>query len=307
MEPVAFKNAYYIKLGKKGEWEKSSIEGNLVRIGWASQSIEDINRGNWEAVEKQLEAEIQDPGARTRDLNALKLIAESTSEDVWVTFYASHLWWCRLGEKWFYEDEVSKYREVQGQWRNHDIYGNPLIANQISGRLARVQGFRGTICSVRAADDLRRLLNNQPSQAFQDVVTAKKALIGGVEKGLKLLHWRDFETLVDLVFRSAGWRRISYVGKAMRYVDIELEEPITRELYQVQVKSTATPAEFVQYAQAFPQDSFRKLYFVVHTPQGNWSSRKSTAYECVELILPERLARMIVESGLTDWVLQKIK
>lgn len=82
MEQAAFDNVYYVKLGKKGEWEKSSIEGNLVRIRSSNQRVDDINQGNWETIEKQLEAEIEDPDAETRDLNALRLIAECTSEDV---------------------------------------------------------------------------------------------------------------------------------------------------------------------------------------------------------------------------------
>lgn len=307
MEPIEFENAYYIKLGRKGEWEKSSIAGNIIRIGWKRQTLEDIKQGNWEVIEKQLQQEIPNKGAANRDLNALRLIVESTSNDIWVTFYSSHLWWCRVGEQKIFADKISKYRKVAGRWHNCDINGNPLIVSRIPGRLSKIQRFAGTICRVHEIDDLRRLLNNQSSEAYKSISEAEKVLVAEVEKGLKLLHWKDFETLTDLIFRNAGWRRISLVGETMKYVDMELEEPITGDLYQVQVKSTATVDDFDKYAKEFSQRSFRKLYFVVHSPKGGLADYKPTMDKNVELILPERLAQMIVEFGLVDWVLNKIR
>ena len=49
------------------------------------------------------------------------------------------------------------------------------------------------------------------------------ALAKQVEGGLSPLHPNDFEILVDLVFRNAGWRRVSSVGGAMKFVDMELD------------------------------------------------------------------------------------
>lgn len=307
MEPIEFENAYYVKLGRKGKWEKSSIEENIIRIGWPDQTLEDINQGNWEEMERQLRQEIPDKGAATRDLNALRLIVESTSDDVWITFYSSHLWWCQVGEQRIYSDEISKYRKVAGQWHNCDINGTPLIISRIPGRLSKVQRFAGTVCRVHEIDDLRRLLNVQPSEAFRAVSEAMEVLAAAVEEGLKLLHWKDFETLTDLIFRNAGWRRISLVGETMKHVDIELEEPITGELYQVQVKSTATVADFERYAKEFAQGNFRKLYFVVHSPMGELANCQPVVGKNVELILPERLAQMVIEFGLVGWFLKKIR
>ncbi len=91
----------------------------------------------------------------------------------------------------------------------------------------------------------------------------------------------------------------------MKYSDLELEAPITGDLYQVQVKSKATHAEFKQYAENFAGAGFRKLYFVVHTPPGDWSDRQQI--EDVELWLPTRVAEMVVELGLTNWLLKKVR
>ncbi len=152
---------------------------------------------------------------------------------------------------------------------------------------------------------MRRLLNDQASDAHKSIAQANDILVKEVAHGLKSLHWKDFETLVDLVFRGAGWRRISVLGETMKYADMELEEPITGDLYQVQVKSQASKADFVEYARNFSGAGFRKLYFVVHSPIGRWD--KEQTYENVELLLPERFARLVVEFGLTNWFLKKIK
>lgn len=307
MQPVDFKNAYYIKLGRGGKWEESSIRENKVRIGWISWTVEEINQRNWNNLKQKYRKGYKSKGSATTDINALKTIVESTSDDVWIAFHASYLWWCRVGKPGIFEDKISKYREVAGQWNNRDICDQFLILNQIPGSISKKQRFAGTICHVKEVDDLRRLLNNQPSHAFQAISEAKTILIEDVEKGLKGLHWKDFEILVDLVFRNAGWRRISMLGGPMKTVDVELEEPITGDLYQVQVKSAATINDFKKYAQNFLPGTFRKLYFVVHSPEAKLVNYQGKQHEEIELILPRRLAQMVVDFGLTDWLLKKIR
>lgn len=305
MKPVDIRNAYYIKLGRKGEWEESSLRENKIRIGWNQTSSEDINNGNWAKIRKELGRGSKDKGTATRDYHALRWIAESTPDDVWISFHSSRLWWCKPGKAEILEDKTSKYRKVAGKWQSQDIHNAPLIINQIPGTLSKLQGFRGTICRVKEVDDLRRLLNDQPSEAFRAITKATQNLTTEIEQGLRTLHWKDFETLVDLIFRGAGWRRTSLLGETMKYVDLELEEPITGDLYQVQVKSRASLAEFKEYADNFAGAGFRKLYFVVHTPTGDWSDNRHAAN--IELLLPEQVAQMVVEFGLTNWLLKKVR
>jgi hypothetical protein len=307
MQTIDFTNAYYIKLGSGGKYEESGIQENKLRFGWDSWPIAEINQRSWEALKDKYQHEYKNKGTATMDINALKTIVESTSNDIWITFYASQLWWCRVNEGEVFEDEISRYRKVDGQWHNHNTHGHPLIINQIPGNISKVQRFQGTVCNVRAVEELRRLLNNQPSQAFQSISGAKEGLMQEVEKGLKGLHWKDFETLVDLIFRNAGWRRTSVMGETMKFADLELEEPITGDLYQVQIKSAATVDDFERYVQNFSYGSFRKFYFVVHSPEEKLANYQGIMDENVELILPRQLAQMVVDFGLTDWLLRKIR
>jgi hypothetical protein len=101
-------------------------------------------------------------------------------------------------------------------------------------------------------------------------------------------------------------RRLTFIGKAMKYVDMELVEPITKDLYQVQVKSQATLSDFKEYVEQFSSKNFRRLYFVVHSPTEDLINHQLNSKDNVELILPNRLAGMAVESGLIDWLMQKI-
>ena len=216
------------------------------------------------------------------------------------------MWWCVLGSKEIFQDNKSKYRLVDGQWSNKDIQGNVLSINDIPGTLTKIQRFQGTVCRVRESDTLRRLLNVEPSPEYRDISTCEADLIKSVEKGLKKLHWKDFEILVDLMFRESGWRRISMLGGPMKFRDLELEDPITEDKYQVQIKSHATLGEFQGYAKEFDRQHHRKLYFVVHSPDKNLFTIKKIPQD-VELILPRRLSEMVVRLGLVDWLKAHIK
>jgi hypothetical protein len=131
-------------------------------------------------------------------------------------------------------------------------------------------------------------------------------LIKSVENGIRKLHWKDFETFVDLVFRESGWRRLSMVGGTMKFTDLELEDPITRDKYQVQIKSQATWEDFERYATQFNRQLHRKLYFVVHSPDKKLATLNELPHD-VELILPNQLSEMVVRLGLVDWLMSHIK
>jgi hypothetical protein len=307
MKPVEFTNAYYIKLGRGGEYEESAFREDKIRVGWNGQSLDEINQRNWEVIGKQIQAELLNKGAAKRDLNALMTIVESTNDDIWITFRSPYLHWCKVGAAGIFEDETSKYRKVAGKWRNCDIHDKPLIINQIPGSIAQIQRFPAAICKVSEIEDLRRLINDQQSEEYKAICVARNVLIEQVGNGLKHLHWKDYETLTDLLFRNAGWNRMSLLGEAMQYVDMELEEPITKKLYQVQVKAQASVADFEKYAQRFSPGNYERLYFVVYRPKTDLASYRNTKYENVEIILPERLAQMVVEYGLLEWLLKKIK
>jgi hypothetical protein len=300
-------NTYYIKLGTGGEWEKDSIDHGKARIGWRRVPLAQITAGEWAAVESAARADSKTVGAGTMDFHALERFCRSSADDVWITFYNARLWWGRLKDGPVKEDAISKYRDLVDGWHDHPENKNhQLLANQIPGRIAQLQAFRGTICRVASKDALLRLLSGEQSPEYVAVIEAKSTLVSMVEKAIRGLHWKDFEVLVDLIFHQSGLRRTSAVGETMKSVDIELEDRITDDRYQVQVKSKATKAEADKCKEDFPSPPFRRFYLVVHTPApdlvGSTEDRKAR----FQVILPERLATMVVDTGLTNWLLQKI-
>lgn len=304
--PIELKNAYYIKLGAGGRWADDSITNGLLRIGWSGIPLPDIHEKRWERIRERLAEEHSNKGTVTSDLGRLQDIAASTPEDIWITFHKSYLWWARLDSGLIEEDSISKFRRVQDSWRNTDQHGQPLLANQIPGRISQLQGFRGTACSVRESAALARLIAGEPSPEYVAASQARRALIEQVTKAVQQLHWKDFETLVDLVFRQAGWTRKSVLGETMKFADLELEEPITGDQYQVQIKSTADVKDLVNYAEQFSAGTFRRLYFVVHSPTPRLRHAASP-HEKVEVVLPERLSEFVVDGGLVNWLLTKIR
>lgn len=162
---IEFAAAFYIKLGRAGVWEADSIEAGKLRLGWRYQSIADINTGNWDKIERELREQNFDKpiGVTTTDLNALKIIANSGSDDVWVTFHKSKLWWTRLAPGPVEEDDVSKFRLTDQPWSDHSSDGRLLVVNDLPGKISQLQGFRGTVCRVKYLELLKRTLNGTRS------------------------------------------------------------------------------------------------------------------------------------------------
>jgi hypothetical protein len=300
------RNAHYIKLGAGGKYALSAMAEGRMRFGWDRIPLKEIHARDWTSIRQRLAKYHQNKATVTSDLERLRDLVTSTPADVWITFHDSHLWWGRLSAEAVGQDTISKYRTLSDGWRNTDVTGVPLTVNRIPGVIAQLQGFRGTVCSVGDTEALRRLINAEFSPAYKKLQASHQQVMQDVQAAIRGLHWKDFEVLVDLVFRQAGWRRRSMLGESMKYVDLELVEPITGEAYQVQIKSKASLAEFEAYAKRFSREGFRKLYFVVHSPSRDLEGLESE-FEDVELVLPSRLGELVAEGGLIRWVLDKVR
>lgn len=303
-EPVA--SAYYIKLGRGGIWEEESIRTGKLRFGWRSVPVELLQVEDWQEVERVIRVNVEDSGAATRDFNQLQTIIESDAADIWITFAKGRMWWGRVRDQPVREDELSKYRTLVDGWHDEDTQGRLLLASDIPGSLSQKQGYRGTSCSAGDPRLVERVINGIPSPRFTDLREKKVAITNSVAQALRELHWKDFEVLVDLVFRGAGWRRVSVAGETMKFADMDLEEPITGERYLVQVKSRASRAEYQYHVENFPHDAYEAMYFVVHSPSADLREH-SRASEAVQLVLPERLAELVVNAGLVDWLMDRVR
>ena len=309
---IAFDRAFYIKLGKGGVWADDALRTGKLRLGWEEVPLALIHAGDWDGIRRRIAQVQASKGKVTTDVERLRDLVTTGPSDVWITFQGSRLWWGRVAEGLIEKDRTSKFRRMVESWHDANLKGEALVAGRVPGVIAQLQGFRGTVCNVKEREALRRLIAGETSPAFNSVAAARDALVDELQAAIRELHWKDFETLVDLVFRDAGWRRRSVLGESMKFADLELEEPITGDAYQVQVKSQAKAAEFDAYAAEFrlrQGRDFRRLYFVVHSPTPALAKRADGASddERVQLILPARLAYMVVNAGLVAWVLDKVR
>lgn len=300
--PVQFSRAFYVKLGAGGEWESDSLANGVIRFGWAQQSIDDIHAGRWDRISQQLRAQLK-PGVATSDLNRLRDIAESTEDDLWITFAGAKLWWARLTGP-VRQDATSKYRATLGGWRDTSTAGKLLILNELPGKLAMLQGFRGTVCRVHEHDLLARVLSGERSELAESISSHRRALAGVMEQAIRALHWKDFETLVDLVFRDTGWERVSVLGQQARGYDLELREAVTGDRYVVQVKSQARRADLAATAAQFSPANYRRVFFVVHSPAADLAGATDLP-EYIQLLAPTQLAELALASGLVQWLEDK--
>lgn len=304
--PFTFKSAYYIKLGRAGCWEAESIATGRLRLGWSHQGLDDINARRWDKIGGELRA--QQPGkpqVATADLNRLRDIVESSADDVWISFHGAKLWWARLAQGPVEGDAISKFRRTVDGWHDHSTSGRLLVVNELPGKLAMLQGFRATVCRVAHSAVLARVLDGSRSGLAQEISSQRSALAGLLEAAIRELHWKDYETLVDLVFRHAGWERISVLGQHVKAYDLELREPITDARFVVQVKSQATLADLVRAGDAFSAEDYRRVFFVVHSPSRDLADAGDLPPH-VELVAPARLASLALDAGLVQWLESKV-
>lgn len=300
------KNAYYIKLGRNGEWEKDCLEvSQTIKIGYREIPDKFCRQGSWDDVQKIMQDIRDDIGAATRDKNQIRIFYEASEQDLWITFFGDRLYWCFSKPDITVLPDMSKSRPAIGKWSSIDVLGKPLQKTQLSGALLRVQGFRGTICKVKELKYLVEKINGVVHPEVENALLAKSEFEEKIEKLIRKLTWKDFELLVDLLFRQAGWQRMATLGKTEKTIDLDLYSPITDEKILVQVKSSANLKRLHDFKAGINDfQDYNRAYFLVHTPSNDLIQNK--IQDGVEVWLPNDIARRVVMFGLAEWIISKV-
>jgi hypothetical protein len=155
---------------------------------------------------------------------------------------------------------------------------------------------RLSVCGTQVrASDLR--------VSVRDIEELANEILDVVFDGV--MHWRDFEILVDLIFRGAGLQRINELGGTMKSIDLDLVSPLTGERYAAQVKSQAGATELQAIQDAFSDHAdFSRIYLVVHSPDPSLIHTRDVQPP-FEILGPQRLAELTVRNGLTDWLVRQ--
>jgi hypothetical protein len=304
MTKIDAQNAYFIKLGRGGEWENECLSNGTLRFGYRETPHDLCLQGKWDAVRQFWKERRGDAGTATRDMTQIRAFYEAGEDDLFITFAGGFMHWCRpSGPIELLPDNGRLRRTVAGGWRKTSINNTPLTVDRLSGHLLKVQMFRGTICQIMAFDYLMRKLNDELLPEVAEAEKAERALMAAVIGLMRRLTWQDFELLVDLTFSSSGWRRVSVVGRTQKTVDFDLVLPSTGERAFVQVKAQTQESNFQEYSDRFAAtDAYDKMFFVWHTGEVRTDDETGN----ISLIGPDRLAQMVLDAGLTSWLREKV-
>jgi hypothetical protein len=296
----------YIKLGESGSWERECLAKGLIRFGFGSSTAERFplcTAGKWEALTASFIHEGKDKGTATRFTNETRHFFEDNGSILWITFMGEclHCGFLDGSSAVCHEDGHGVYRRISNGWKSIDALGQPLTKDRLSGSLTKLAAYRGTSCSVDVAEYAIRRINGKKSPAVERAMTAAQEMRASIREMMGLLGWQDFEMMVDLVFSTSGWRRQGTVGRTQKTLDLDLVLPSTDERVFVQVKSRTTSAELAEYVGGLDDlGPYSRMFNVYH------SGEAQTTDERVVVIGPEKLAEMVFDAGLANWLIRKV-
>ncbi len=307
MTKIEATKVLFIKLGEGGMYEKECIEKDqTLRLGYSKVPHETCIKGDWKAVKDYyIQIEKTQSYVATSHSNQIKQFYEENEQTLWITFYVNKLWWCFSKPDITLLSDKTKTRPVIGTWSDKDIKGKLLTADNISGKLLRTQGFRGTICSVPERKYALAKINGEQMNEVVEVEVAMNNLKDKLSHLIQHLQWKDFETLIDLIFSRAGWQRVGVIGKTQKTIDLDLFAPVTGEHAIVQIKSQSNLKQFEHYQNEFAKmmTSYDKFFYVVHTPEKDLETYQNDTE--TNLYLIDKVTELTISAGFVEWVIKK--
>ncbi len=290
----------YIKNGEGGRWWRAALAHSTIEAGWDEYEEAEL-RNVGELVWKDHHT--------TKDYNALRTLIEG-HKYLWITIEDDSLWWCTLSGE--FDVRAERSTDARGHislrcaipWRNTSLAGRHLAVSELPGVVVKTAGFRGTVCEPGGAAEARRVILGQEDPDVAEADAARLAFIGAVERVVRRLRDKDFETLVDLIMARTGWARIARLGGTREGVDVEAQNAATGEIAYVQVKSAAGQGVLDDYVGRFEaaRGRYARMIFAVHSPQGAVGSSR----EAVHVWDGRRIAELVVDLGLASWLRTRV-
>jgi hypothetical protein len=304
-EPAAIR---YIKLGENGKWASKALEQGIIPFGYRAVDHHNCVVGNWDEVRRQLIGMGRTAQGASQGLREIKEFYGLPGDTLWATAADGHFWWAFadgpvMDVEGGNSNEPARYRRTRAGWSNRSLTGKPLTVRSLSSALTRTANYQMTICTVKHADYLLRRIREERNPLHVQAVELKAKLR---EVGLRMiqhLDWRDFETLVDLIFSRGGWQRTSVLGKDQSDVDLIVSQPTLGETAWVQIKSSASQVVLDDYIDRFRRDgSCDRFFFVCHSSAGLLTLPEQSG---LHLWTGERLSDAAIDAGLLEWLIQR--
>jgi hypothetical protein len=298
----------YIKLGKGGGWEPECISRGIVRFGTGSADRDRYPLaigGQWNDLRMTFIKAGDAPGTATRFTNETRQFFTDDGSTLWITFVEQWLYWAFLDPSAPvpHEDGDGTFRNVAGEWRRTDLQGRDLTVQRLAGSLTKSASYRGTSFQLSSdpASYVIGRINGEVSPVVGRAYAAITEIRASALELVRLLQPRDFELLVDLIFTSSGWRRITELGRTQKTLDLAVELPSTGEQAWIQVKSETGKHELAAYAEKLDALPYGRLFYVHHTGRVGPSTDSR-----VVVIGPEKVAELVVDAGLVGWLIDKV-
>lgn len=199
MQKIKPEEVLYIKLGRGGKWEEECIRKGTLRLGYVEVPHKLCLGGKWRDIQRERTRSHKNKGAATSDTTQIRRFYESGKDVLWVTFWKNSLWWCFSRPKVILLHDKTKTRPVIGKWKCQDIEGRTLLMSQLSGIVLAMQGFRGTICSVKEDKYLVNKINGIQPKEVKEAEESVIKLERNVEEIVHRLTWHNFELLINLM------------------------------------------------------------------------------------------------------------
>jgi hypothetical protein len=302
----------YVKNGPGGQWWKTAHAQQQIHAGWADVPAEILRAGDLAAAKPYVEQIAKDPGAATRDYNALRALIDRPSQHVWITFEDRRMWWCTARDRVETSPEGATsehghfWLACQREWSDRSIDGQrQLFTSELPGAVTTVAGFRGTVCEPRDWKTILRVIRNEPEPKVLAAQRAREAYESAIADLIGQLGPKDFELLIDLTLARDGWVRIGPLGGSMADIDTEVENRSANEIAFVQVKSAADQASLDLSIAKFraQRDRYARVIFAVHDPRGDLRAPPELP---VQIWNRERIAGLVVRLGLAGWLEKRL-
>jgi hypothetical protein len=298
----------YIKLGENGKWAASAIEQAIIPFGYPSVDHQACVAKDWGRVRDQLAKMGRSVRGVSQGLRELKEFYGLPEDTLWVTMADGHFWWAFAGGPVFELergnfDGPARCRRTRAGWSKASLNGEPLDARGLSSALTRTASYQMTICTIKHATYLLRRIRGESDPLHAQAIAVRDEMREIGLQMIRQLDWRDFETLVDLIFARGGWQRSSVLGKHQPDVDLILTQPTTDETAWVQIKSKTDQAEFNDYLGRFRRDGrCDRFFFVTHSAAGALSV---PAQAGLHLWTAARVADAALDAGLFNWLIDR--
>lgn len=316
----------FIKLASKNDNKKYkkddglSIEayclekGKMVLGYHGIEHFENYKSLDHESLKKEIiEKYKSKPGPASNHARQITNFYENNESTLWITFAKKRLWWGFVDtSKGPGQDENGfTYRDMLGNWKSEDLNGVPLTFENVSGALLKTQGYQGTICDITDNDSFpiqeytKRLINGKKLSQVVKAEKRKKAIEKSMADLVMMLHPKDFEYIVDLIFQYSGWKKLTPGAGNEKFIDLDLLMPLTNERAVVQIKSTTNQAQYDEYENEFDNhDIYDRFFYVYHTSKND--IKPKSGKKPIHIMGICQIAELIVELGLVSILMKKV-